>query len=306
MMATKRGLGKGIGVYFGEDVIQDEKDERSGTSNQLERNEDVSRETFLKISLIEPNREQPRKMFQEEQLQELADSIRQYGVLQPLIVHKKNDYYEIITGERRWRAAKIAGIKEVPVVIREYSKQLMMEIALIENLQREDLNPIEEAKAYQALMQEFALKQDEIAERVSKNRVTITNSLRLLKLDVAVQEMLIQGFISSGHARALLSLTNPQNQLKLAQKIIQNKLSVRDVEKAVKAIERPNDKKKKENPESEAVQLVFQNLEERMKSIMGTKVSINKRDKNKGRIEIEYYSTSELERIVELLETIQQ
>lgn len=302
-MANKR-LGKGFAAFF------DEEDEAA--NSDLEKNkyseqkkDDVPRETFLKVSLIEPNREQPRKSFQEEQLQELADSIRQYGVLQPLIVQKKEDYYEIIAGERRWRAAKLAELKEVPVVIREYDKQLSMEVALIENVQREDLNPIEEAKAYQALMQEFGLKQEDIAERVSKNRVTITNSMRLLKLEEPVQDMLIQGLISSGHARALLSLSNPDKQLELAKKIAHDKLSVRDVEKAVKAIEKPSNKKK-ESRESESIQVAFLNLEERMKSIMGTKVSINKKDSNKGRIEIEYYSTAELERIVELFETIQR
>lgn len=311
-MATKRGLGKGLGAFFGEEVVQEvqeEISEKAATSKKkdIAQIEDVPRETFLKISLIEPNREQPRKIFEEEQLQELADSIRQYGVLQPLIVQKKDKYYEIVAGERRWRAAKIAGLKEIPVVIREYSKQTSMEIALIENVQREDLNPIEEAKAYQALILEFGLKQEEIADRVSKNRATVTNSMRLLKLDPKVQEMLIQGLISSGHARALLAIDDPRTQIALAENIVVAKMSVREVEKAVKLLEKPAAKKKKDaEQESEAVHLAFMNLEERMKSIMGTKVCINKKDKNKGRIEIEYYSPAELERIVELIETIRQ
>lgn len=311
-MATKRGLGKGLGAFFGEEVVQEAQEEinEKAAANKKKdtgQDEDVPRETFLKISLIEPNREQPRKIFEEEQLRELADSIRQYGVLQPLIVQKKNKYYEIVAGERRWRAAKIAGLKEIPVVIREYTKQVSMEIALIENVQREDLNPIEEAKAYQALIQEFGLKQEEIADRVSKNRATVTNSMRLLKLDPRVQEMLIQGLISSGHARALLAIEDPKEQIALAEKIISAKMSVREVEKIIKLLEKPDGKKKRNaEQESEAVLLAFIGLEDRMKSIMGTKVCINKKDKNKGRIEIEYYSPAELERIVELIETIRQ
>ena len=226
-----------------------------------------------------------------------------YGVLQPLLVQKKGDYYEIIAGERRWRAAKLAGLKEVPVVIREYTKQQTMEIALIENVQREDLNPIEEAKAYQRLIQEFELKQEEIAARVGKSRVTITNSMRLLKLDERVQEMLIQNQITGGHARALLTVEDGELQYKLAGKIIAENLSVREIEKIVKSLSKKKNPKEK-NVEDESLALIFRDLEERMKSAMGTKVSINRKDKNKGRVEIEYYSESELERIVELIESI--
>lgn len=261
------------------------------------------REITLKLSQIEPNREQPRKVFHEEQIQELADSIRQYGVLQPLLVQKKGNYYEIIAGERRWRAAKLAGLKEVPVVIREYSEQQAMEISLIENVQRENLNPIEEALAYQRLMQEFQLKQEEIAARVSKNRTTITNSMRLLNLCQEVQQMLVNGQISSGHARALLGVENSETQLQLAQRIEKEHLSVREVEKLVKLLAK-EPKEKKDEPEDTALELVFKDLEERMKTVMGTKVNISRKDKNKGRVEIEYYSESELERIVELIESI--
>ena len=224
-------------------------------------------------------------------------------MLQPLLVQKKGDLYEIIAGERRWRAAKLAGVKEIPVVIREYGKQQAMEIALIENVQREDLNPIEEAVAYQRLMQEFHLKQEEIAERVSKNRSTITNSMRLLNLVPEVQKMLMEGLITSGHARALLAIQDEDNQLKLAEKIVQNHLSVREVEKAVKAIGKEPKEKKKEK-EDEALELIFKNLEDRMKMVVGTKVNISRKDRSKGKIEIEYYSEAELERIVELIETI--
>ncbi len=315
MAKAKRGLGKGLGAFFGEEVVQEvvkeqtgeikEISEKENEDSQIQKNdiEEGSGEIFVKISKIEPNREQPRKDFKEEQLQELADSIRQYGVLQPLLVQKRGDLYEIIAGERRWRAAKLAGIKEVPVVIREYGKQQAMEIALIENVQREDLNPIEEAVAYQRLMQEFHLKQEEIAERVSKNRSTITNSMRLLNLVPKVQQMLMEGLLTSGHARALLAIQDEESQLKLAEKIIQDHLSVREVEKAVKAIGKVPKEKKKEK-EDEALELIFKNLEDRMKMVVGTKVNISRKDRSKGKIEIEYYSEAELERIVELIETI--
>ena len=259
-------------------------------------------EQTLKLNLIEPNSEQPRKNFDEESLQELADSIKQYGVLQPLIVQKKGNHYEIIAGERRWRAAKLAGITDVPVLIREYDKQQTMEIALIENVQRADLNPIEEAQAFQQLIQEFHLTQEEIANRVSKNRATITNSMRLLKLDVRVQDMLAEGKISSGHARALLGLEEGERQYQVAVKIIEEKLSVRDVEKLVKMMNRPPKEKKPEKGPD--IDLIYRQVEDKLKSIMGTKVVINQKDKNKGRIEIEYYSQEELERLIELMESL--
>ena len=259
-------------------------------------------EQTLKLNLIEPNSEQPRKNFDEESLQELADSIKQYGILQPLIVQKKGNHYEIIAGERRWRAAKLAGITDVPVLIREYDKQQTMEIALIENVQRADLNPIEEAQAFQQLTQEFHLTQEEIANRVSKNRATITNSMRLLKLDVRVQDMLADGKISSGHARALLGLEEGERQYQVAVKITEEKLSVRDVEKLVKMMNRPPKEKKPEKGPD--IDLIYRQVEDKLKSIMGTKVVINQKDKNKGRIEIEYYSQEELERLIELMESL--
>lgn len=259
-------------------------------------------EQTLKLNLIEPNSEQPRKNFDEESLQELADSIKQYGILQPLIVQKKGNHYEIIAGERRWRAAKLAGITDVPVLIREYDKQQTMEIALIENVQRADLNPIEEAQAFQQLIQEFHLTQEEIANRVSKNRATITNSMRLLKLDIRVQDMLADGKISSGHARALLGLEEGERQYQVAVKITEEKLSVRDVEKLVKMMNRPPKEKKPEKGPD--IDLIYRQVEDKLKSIMGTKVVINQKDKNKGRIEIEYYSQEELERLIELMESL--
>ena len=260
-------------------------------------------EQKLKVSLIEPNGTQPRKNFDEAALQELADSIKTYGVLQPLIVQKKDSHYEIIAGERRWRAAKLAGLTEVPVMIREYDKQKTMEIALIENVQRADLNPIEEAQAYQRLIQEFHLTQEEIAARVSKNRATVTNSMRLLKLDDRVQQLLIDEKISSGHARALLGLEDGERQFQTAQKIVEERLSVRDVEKLVKLLNRP-EKPKKEVETGPDINLIYRQIEDKLKSIMGTKVLINRKDKNKGRIEIEYYSQEELERLIEMMESI--
>jgi len=303
---AKKGLGKGLGAIFGEDVIK-ESQEESIKGKTAEKTEENGRELMVKLALIEPNREQPRKDFNEEQLGELAESIKRYGILQPLLVQKKGGFYELIAGERRWRAAKIAGLKEVPVVLREYSRQETMEIALIENVQREDLNPIEEALAYQQLVKEFNLTQEEIAVKVAKNRATITNSMRLLKLDEQIQEMLIQNLITSGHARALLSLEDKKLQLKAAKLILDGRLSVRETEKLVKRLakEASSEKdEKKEKIRDEAMMIIYQNLEERMKSIMGTKVSIHNKDKNKGRIEIEYYSKAELERLVEMIESI--
>lgn len=312
-MAKRTGLGKGLGAIFGDEVMESAAEEqeakhqaKSKKAQEPEKKEedsDIGKELMVKVTSIEPNREQPRKDFNEEAMGELAESMKVYGVLQPLLVQKKGDYYEIIAGERRWRAAKLAGLKEVPVVIREYTKQQTMEIALIENVQREDLNAIEEAKAYQRLIQEFELKQEEIAARVGKSRVTITNSMRLLKLDERVQEMLIQNQITGGHARALLTVEDGELQYKLAGKIIAENLSVREIEKIVKSLSKKKNPKEK-NVEDESLALIFRDLEERMKSAIGTKVSINRKDKNKGRVEIEYYSESELERIVELIESI--
>lgn len=313
-MARKTGLGKGLGAIFGDEVMEsaaEEQDAKQQTKSMrtqvVEKKNDgeAGKEMMMKITSIEPNRNQPRKLFDEETIGELAQSMKQYGVLQPLLIQKKGDYYEIIAGERRWRAAKQAGLKEVPVVVREYTKQQTMEIALIENVQREDLNPIEEGRAYRQLIHEFELKQEEIAERVGKSRATITNSMRLLKLDVRIQDMVVQNIISGGHARALLAVEDGELQYKLSKKIVAENLSVRETEKLVKSLSKKKVPKEKKD-EEEGVMLAFQQLEERMKSAMGTKVNINRKDKYKGRVEIEYYSESELERIVELIESIRQ
>ena len=299
---AKKGLGKGLGAIFGEDVVKESKEElekaKAKRAAAAEEIDEKGRILMLKLDLIQPNKEQPRKTFDEEQINELAGSIKQYGVLQPLLVQKSGSFYEIIAGERRWRAAKAA-------VLKEYSRQEAMEISLIENVQRADLNPIEEALAYQQLIREFDLTQEEIAARVAKSRVAITNTMRLLKLDEQIQNMLIQGVITSGHARAFLSLEDKGLQLKAAKEVLDKKLSVRETEKLVKRMQREAaGEKKEEKKQDEALTLIYQNLEDRMKSVMGTKVSIHNKDKNKGRIEIEYYSEAELERIVEMIESI--
>lgn len=308
---AKKGLGKGLGAIFGEDVVKDNKEETEkkakakAEAKAAEEMDEKGRILMLKLDLVQPNKEQPRKTFDEEKINELAESIKNYGVLQPLLVQKNDSFYEIIAGERRWRAAKAAGLKEVPAVLKEYSKQEAMEISLIENVQRADLNPIEEALGYRQLIDEFGLTQEEIAVRVAKSRTVITNTMRLLKLDEQIQNMLVQGVITSGHARALLSLEDAQMQLKAAKEILDKKLSVRETERLVKRLQKEaSGEKKEEKKKDETLALIYQDLEDRMKSVMGTKVSIHNKDKNKGRIEIEYYSEAELERIVEMIESI--
>ncbi len=308
---AKKGLGKGLGAIFGEDVVKENKEETEkkakakAEAKAAEEMDEKGRILMLKLDLVQPNKEQPRKTFDEEKINELAESIKNYGVLQPLLVQKNDSFYEIIAGERRWRAAKAAGLKEVPAVLKEYSKQEAMEISLIENVQRADLNPIEEALGYKQLIDEFGLTQEEIAVRVAKSRTVITNTMRLLKLDEQIQNMLVQGVITSGHARALLSLEDIQMQLKAAKEILDKKLSVRETERLVKRLQKETSgEKKEEKKKDETLALIYQDLEDRMKSVMGTKVSIHNKDKNKGRIEIEYYSEAELERIVEMIESI--
>ena len=295
MNEKKRGLGRGLNA-----LINTGSDTENNKENTKENHE--YKEVFINISLVEPNRNQPRKEFDKDALSELANSIKQYGILQPIIVQKNEDMYEIIAGERRWRAAKEAGLTEVPVIIRDYDKQKIMEISIIENIQRENLNPIEEAMAYQSLMEEYGLKHEELAERVSKNRSTITNSMRLLKLSDNIQQMIIDGKISAGHAKVLLSVENTSEQEKIAQELISKSLSVRELEKLVKQYIKP--RKKKKSKDDTDYSLFYKEYEDRLKDILGTKVQINTKDKNKGRIEIDYYSAAELERIVELLNTI--
>ena len=258
---------------------------------------------IVKLTKVEPSREQPRKQFDADALQELAESIKQFGVLQPLLVQKKEDYYEIIAGERRWRASKLAGLKEVPVIVKEFTEQEAVEISLIENIQREDLNPVEEAMAYKRLIDEFHLKQDEIAERVGKSRTAVTNAMRLLKLSEKVQQMLIDEMITAGHARAILSIADKEKQESIAMKVFDEKLSVRETEALVKRMLEPP-KTAKKSKFSSAEDAIYESLEEKMKSIMGTRVQIHRKKNDKGKIEIEYYSKDELERIIDLFESI--
>lgn len=302
MPIKKKGLGKGL-----DSLIPDNKSMKSVTSEKtVKSKEDVAAKSgvqVMKINEVEPNRDQPRKNFDEDALLELSDSIKQFGVLQPLLVRKRKDYYEIIAGERRWRAAKLAGVKEVPVIEKEYTDQEILEIGLIENIQRENLNPIEEAIAYKRLLEEFNLKQDEVAERVSKSRTAVTNSMRLLKLSNKVQQMIIDDMISTGHARALLAIDDPELQYTLANKIFDEKLSVRETEKLVKEIKNP---KKPKEKKPVANSFIYQDLEEKMKSVFGTKVSIASKGKGKGKIEIEYYSDDELEHLFDMMMSIKR
>ena len=301
MAAKRNGLGKGLDSLIPNKTAGKSEKPSSKKSSDDSKKEDKTGEVMVKINSVEPNREQPRKDFDEDSLVELADSIKQFGILQPLIVQQKKDYYEIIAGERRWRAAKMAGIKEVPVIIKNYTDQEIVEISLIENIQRENLNPIEEAMAFKRLLEEFDLKQDEVAERVSKSRTAVTNSMRLLKLSERVQQMIIDDMISTGHARALLALDDEEQQYQLANRIFDEKLSVRETEKLVKALKDPKKMVKKEKIEHT---FVYENLEERMKGIIGTKVRVNPKANGKGKIEIEYYSEDELERIYDLIMSI--
>lgn len=317
-MAQKKGLGRGLNDLLG--TSEASKSSRS-RNNQQNSSENTSKEVKtvtkevvkevvkeveqkIKINLIDPNKSQPRKQFDEEALQELSDSIKKYGVLEPLIVTKKGDYYEIIAGERRWRAARMAGIKEVPVVIRDYTDKEIMEISLIENIQREDLNPIEEAEAYESLISEYNLKQEEVAERVSKSRSTITNSLRLLKLCEDVRQMVMYNMISTGHARALIPIEDPKLQYETAAIVYDQKLSVRETEAYVKAIlEKKPEKEEKQKPQKD-LSVFYSDIENKLKSILGAKIAIKAFNNDKGKIEINYYSQDELDRITEMLYSI--
>lgn len=298
---AKKGLGKGIDV-----LIPQAKEKTKSEKENIKTKEVIKEVDTIDVNKIEPNKNQPRKSFDEDSIHELAESIKLRGIIQPLVVQKgEKGLYTIIAGERRWRAAKIAGLKDIPVVVKNYSNQEIMEIALIENIQREDLNPIEEAEAYEQLIKEYNLRQDEVAEKVSKSRVAITNSLRLLKLDERVRRMVIEEKLKSGHARTLIPIEDGDLQYELAQKIFDEKLNVRDTEKLVKNILNGKSKKKgnkkQVNPQEE---IIYKRFEEDLKMTFGTKVNINRKSKDKGKIEIEYYSQSEFERILELIHGI--
>ena len=323
MAGRKNGLGRGLDAFFPDRTSAVKEPVRKTTTKTVKREKEsgvtgkqtehitANKKTadaktgamVVKISSVEPNIDQPRKQFDEDALLELSESIKQYGVLQPLLVSDKKDYYEIIAGERRWRAAKLAGLKEVPVIVKEFSEQELVEISLIENIQREDLNPVEEAMAYKRLIDEFNLKQDEVADRVGKSRTAVTNSMRLLKLSEKVQQMLIDEMITAGHARAILAIADKDMQETVAMKVFDEKLSVRETEALVKRMLQPP-KAEKKSPFTTAEDAIYESLEEKMKGIMGTRVQIHRKKNDKGKIEIEYYSKDELERIIDLFESI--
>lgn len=324
MAGRKNGLGRGLDAFFPDRTSAVKESTRKTTTKTVKaekKNGETEKEAgntvaakrktagsksgamFVKISSVEPNINQPRKQFDEDALLELSESVKQYGILQPLLVSDKKDYYEIIAGERRWRAAKLAGLKEVPVIVKEFTDQELVEISLIENIQREDLNPVEEAMAYKRLIDEFHLKQDEVAERVGKSRTAVTNSMRLLKLSEKVQQMLIDEMITAGHARAILAISDKEKQETVAMKVFDEKLSVRETEALVKRMLEPP-KTEKKSKFTTAEDAIYESLEEKMKSIMGTRVQIHRKKNDKGKIEIEYYSKDELERIIDLFESI--
>ncbi|MBD5547728.1 MAG: ParB/RepB/Spo0J family partition protein [Lachnospiraceae bacterium] len=294
-----RGLGKGLDALI-PSGISEKANQSNNSSNQKKMDEKSTGETIVNITKVEPNREQPRKNFDEDALEELAESIKQFGLLQPILVQDRKTYYEIIAGERRWRAAKKAGLKEVPVIIKNLSEQEIVEISLIENIQRENLNPIEEAQAYKRLLTEFHLKQDEVAERVAKSRTAVTNSMRLLKLCDNVQQMIIDDMISTGHARALITIEDQEQQYAIAQQIFDEKLSVREVEKLVKNLNKPV-KFKKTITEDTSLEAVYQDIEENLKQKLSTKVTITSKGNGAGKIEIEFYNHDDLEKLMDLL-----
>ncbi len=293
-MAIRRGLGSGLDSLITDDYLTEGKIPGKFTQQ----------ETKISINDIEPNRGQPRTNFDEESLDELADSIQQYGIIEPLVVQKKGKRYEIIAGERRFRAARKAGLKEVPVVVREFADADVFIIALLENIQRKDLNPIEEAMAYQRLIEEHNLKQEDVAKKLSKKRTTITNSMRLLKLSDTVKEMVITGAISEGHGRALLGIENADQQIELAKRIVDENLSVRETERIVGELKEKKEKSedKKREKKTDNKEKAYRIAEDKLKEALGTKVEIKKKNDTEGKIEINYYSLDELERIIELIE----
>ena len=297
-MAAARGLGKGLGKGLDALIPPSSNESTKAKAPEVVKEAEQGNETIVKITKVEPNKEQPRKNFDEDALLELSDSIKQFGVIQPIVVQDRKDHYEIIAGERRWRAAKLAGLKEVPVIIKNYTEQEIVEISLIENIQRQDLNPIEEAQAYKRLLTEFNLKQDEVAERVSKSRTAVTNSMRLLKLCDEVQQMVIDDMLTTGHARALLAIEDPKEQYTVAQKVFDEKLSVRDVEKLVKNLHKPAKPKKLDD---KTLEIIYRDIEEKMKQALSTKVAISAKGEGAGKIEIEFYSHDDLDRLIELI-----
>jgi len=287
-----KGLGKGLDSLIPQGTVQIEIEEAAKEGGS---------EKVVPITKVEPNREQPRKYFNEEAIEELASSIKTHGVFQPILVQDCKDHYEIIAGERRWRAARVAGLKEIPVLIKNLSEEEIMEISLIENIQREDLNPIEEANAYKKLMEVENLTQDKLAEKIGKKRTTIANSLRLLKLCDEVQSMLIEGKITSGHARALLTIDDVDVQLKVAKTVADEGYTVRDIEKLVKEIANPSGTKPKFKPKQGVMDIIYREMQDNLRAVIGAKVNVLPKDEEKGKIEIEYYSRDEFDIISNML-----
>lgn len=291
-MAVKKGLGKGLDSLIPK------------TNSINSDNSEIATEgmTTVSLELVEPNKKQPRKFFDEEELEELANSVKSKGIISPILVQKRDGYYEIIAGERRWRAARKAGLKEVPVIIKDLTDAEIFELALIENVHRQQLNPIEEALAYKRLIEEFSLTQEELSERVSKKRSSIANSMRLLKLEENVQNMIISGEISTGHAKVLLSIEDQNMQSALAERIASEKMSVRDTEKMAKSHKKTEKSDKKKEDTSNDMQAVYAEAEDRLKDILGTKVKFHIKDMDRGSLEIEYYSKEQLEELINKLE----
>lgn len=284
-MSKKFGLGKGLGALIPEEEIKEEKN-------------DKSQGTLISINKIKPNKDQPRKYFDNEKIMELAESIKQHGLIQPLVVKKDNEFYSIIAGERRWRAAKLAGVKELPTIIMDLSDEKLLEISLIENIQREDLNPIEEGKAYQRLLEDFKLTQEDLAMKIGKSRTAISNTIRLLNLDERVQNYIIEGILTEGHGRSILGLQDNKMQNEVAQLVIDENLSVRETERYIKEINNPKEERKSNN--SEEINPYYRDVQDKLQNYFGTKVNINSK-KNRGKIEIEYYSEDDLQRILEII-----
>ena len=280
-MPKKTGLGKGLDALFG--PVPEEE--------QLQENETIKN---LKLTEIEPNRDQPRKKFDQESLEELAESIKEFGLIQPIVVCKKEGYYSIVAGERRWRACKIAGIEQIPVIVREDNEKINQEIALIENIQREDLNPIEKASGIKNLMTRFGLRQEDVAKRLGKSRSSIANTVRLLNLEPRVLEFAREGKLTEGHCRALLGITDPEKQYKTAVKMIERGATVREAENSAS-------RKKESTEEAERNQILYRDIENRFQSFFGTKVRLNA-GKRRGKIIIEYANNDDLERILGLMQ----
>ena len=299
MAVKKRGLGKGLDMLI-PNKADTQKVRQMSTEAAASRQPEGERIATLPLQKVEPNRSQPRKKFDSKGLNELADSIREHGVITPILVQKEDDYYQIVAGERRSRAAKIAGLKEIPAIIKNYEGAEKLAVSLIENIQREDLDVIEEAQAYRQLIDDYSLTQEQVAKRVSKSRTAITNAMRLLNLDERVQTMLAEGAIAMGHARALLAIKSKTAQYALAQKVAAQQMSVREVERAVKQLSGTQGKASKTRKKKES-DPYLRDMEEKMAQAVGTKVIISEKARGKGKIEIEYYSMAELDRLFEII-----